>query len=32
MVDLHSHSTHSDGTKTPSELLNLAKEKNIKVQ
>lgn len=31
MVDLHSHSTHSDGTKTPSELLNLAKEKNIKV-
>ena len=31
MVDLHSHSTHSDGTKTPSELLNLAKEKNIKI-
>lgn len=31
MIDLHSHSTHSDGTKTPSELLNLAKEKNITV-
>lgn len=29
MIDLHSHSTHSDGTKTPSELLILAKEKNI---
>lgn len=31
MIDLHSHSTHSDGTKTPRELLNLAKEKNITV-
>ena len=31
MIDLHSHSTHSDGTKTPSDLLNLAKEKNITV-
>lgn len=29
MIDLHIHSTNSDGTKTPSELLNLAKEKNI---
>lgn len=31
MIDLHSHSTHSDGTKTPDELLNIAKQKNIKV-
>ncbi len=31
MVDLHSHSIHSDGTKTPSELLNLAKENNITI-
>ena len=31
MIDLHSHSIHSDGTKTPSELLNLAKKKNITV-
>lgn len=29
MIDLHVHSTNSDGTKTPSELLNLAKEKGI---
>ena len=29
MIDLHSHSTHSDGTKTPDELLNIAKQKNI---
>ena len=29
MIDLHSHSTHSDGTKTPSELLFLAKENNL---
>ena len=31
MIELHSHSTHSDGTKTPSELLNIAKEKEISV-
>ncbi len=31
MIDLHSHSIHSDGTKTPSELLNLAKENNITI-
>lgn len=31
MIDLHSHSTHSDGNKTPSELLNLAKNSNITV-
>ena len=31
MIDLHSHSTHSDGTKTPSELLNLAKNSNITI-
>ncbi len=30
-LDLHSHSTHSDGTLTPSELLNLAKENNLKI-
>lgn len=30
-IDLHSHSTHSDGTLTPSELLNLAKNNNIEV-
>lgn len=30
-IDLHSHSTHSDGTLTPSELLFLAKENNIDV-
>lgn len=29
MIDLHSHSTNSDGTLTPSELLILAKEKGI---
>lgn len=29
MIDLHTHSTHSDGTKTPSELLFLAKENNL---
>ena len=29
MIDLHTHSTHSDGTKTPSELLVLAAEKGI---
>ena len=29
MIDLHSHSTHSDGTLTPSELLILAKERGI---
>lgn len=28
-VDLHVHSTFSDGTKTPSELVKLAKEKGI---
>lgn len=30
-IDLHSHSIHSDGTLTPSELLNLAKNNNIDV-
>lgn len=30
-IDLHSHSTHSDGTLTPSELLNLARKNNIDV-
>lgn len=29
MIDLHTHSTHSDGTKSPSELLFLAKENNL---
>lgn len=29
MIDLHTHSTHSDGTKNPSELLLLAKENNL---
>lgn len=29
-VDLHSHSVHSDGTMTPIELLNYAKEKGLK--
>ena len=29
MIDLHIHSTNSDGTNSPSELLNLAKEKGI---
>ncbi len=29
MIDLHTHSTASDGTSTPAELLALAKEKNI---
>lgn len=29
-VDLHSHSVHSDGTKTPEELLLLAKELGLK--
>lgn len=28
-VDLHTHSTRSDGTCTPSELVNLAKEKGL---
>ncbi|WP_230655871.1 PHP domain-containing protein [Psychrobacter sp. I-STPA10] len=30
-TDLHSHSTFSDGTYTPTQLLNLAKEAGIKV-
>ncbi len=30
-LDLHSHSIHSDGTLTPSELLNLAKNNNLKI-
>lgn len=30
-IDLHSHSVHSDGTKNPIELLELAKEKGLKV-
>lgn len=29
MIDLHMHSTHSDGTKTPSDLLYLAVKNNI---
>jgi predicted metal-dependent phosphoesterase TrpH len=29
-VDLHCHSTHSDGTLTPSEIVELAKRKGIK--
>lgn len=29
MIDLHTHSTHSDGTKTPSELLILAANRGI---
>ncbi len=29
MIDLHSHSIHSDGTHTPSELIYIAKEKGI---
>ena len=28
-MDLHMHSTYSDGTKTPIELLDMAKERNI---
>ena len=31
IIDLHSHSVHSDGTLTPKELLNLAKQNNIEV-
>lgn len=31
MIDLHTHSTTSDGEYSPSELVNLALEKNIKV-
>ena len=30
-IDLHTHSTHSDGTLSPSELLNLAKKNNIDI-
>ncbi|MGA1845709.1 PHP domain-containing protein [Deferribacter abyssi] len=30
MIDLHMHSTYSDGTLTPQELLNYAKEKKLK--
>ena len=30
MIDLHTHSTFSDGTKTPEELILLAKEKGLK--
>lgn len=30
-IDLHTHSTHSDGTKTPEELIELAKENKINV-
>lgn len=31
LVDLHTHSIYSDGTKSPEELINLAKSKNIKI-
>lgn len=31
LVDLHTHSIYSDGTKSPKELINLAISKNIKV-
>ena len=31
LVDLHTHSTYSDGTKSPKELLNLAQEKGISI-
>jgi predicted metal-dependent phosphoesterase TrpH len=30
-IDLHTHSIHSDGTLSPSELLNLAKKNNIEI-
>ena len=30
MIDLHLHSTHSDGTKTPAELVKMAKNRNFK--
>lgn len=30
-VDLHTHSIYSDGTRSPKELLNLAKENNISI-
>ena len=30
-IDLHSHSVYSDGTKTPKELLSLAKENGISI-
>jgi len=30
-ADLHLHTTYSDGTNTPAELCNLAKDNNIKV-
>ena len=29
-IDLHVHSTASDGTLTPSQLVSLAEEKNLK--
>ncbi len=31
MIDLHSHSVHSDGTLTPKQLINLAKKSNINI-
>lgn len=31
LVDLHTHSIYSDGTKSPEELINLAASKNIKI-
>ena len=30
MIDLHLHSTYSDGNKTLKQLIELCKEKNIK--
>ena len=30
MIDLHVHSTMSDGTYTPSQLIKLAKDKGLK--
>ena len=30
-IDLHVHSTASDGTLTPSQLVSLAEEKNLKL-
>ena len=31
MIDMHTHSTFSDGTMTPKELVSLAEKKGIKM-
>ena len=31
LIDMHTHTNYSDGEYSPKELINLAKEQNIKI-